>query len=100
MERLKKVIDQYGRWSELTTYMDRIEAHTSSDFSLAIENAKALLETIGKEICDSKGLEIEATASINSVLKRAFNAIGYKSSDLVTQISSALATIGQQIGDL
>ena len=27
MERLKKVIEQYGRWSELATYTDRIEAH-------------------------------------------------------------------------
>jgi hypothetical protein len=100
MERLKKIIGQYGRWSELTTYTDRIEAHTATDFSLAIENAKALLETIGKEICNAKGSEVEATASMNSVLKKAFIAIGYTSSSLVTQISSALATIGQQIGDL
>ena len=100
MERLKKIIEQYGRWSELTMYTDRIEANTSTDFSHAIENAKALLETIGKEICNSKGLELEATASINSILKNAFTVIGYKSSSLVAQISSALATIGQNIGKL
>lgn len=100
MERLKKVIEHYGRWTELTTYTDRIEAYTFSDFSHAIENAKALIETISKEICNSKGLEIEATTSINSILKRAFTAIGYKSSSLVAQISSALATIGQNIGEL
>ena len=100
MERLKKIIEQYGRWFELTTYIDRIEAHVSTDFSHAIENAKALLETIGKEICNSKGLELEATASINSILKRAFTAIGYTSSSLVAQISSALATIGQNVGEL
>ena len=100
MERLKKIIEQYGRWSELTIYTDRIEAHASTDFSHAIENAKALLETVGKEICKSKGVEIDATASINKVLKKAFVAIGYTSSDLVAQISSALATIGQQMGDL
>ena len=100
MERLKKVIEQYGRWSDLTIYTDRIEAHASTDFSHAIENAKALLETIGKEICTLKGVEIEATASINSVLKKTFIAIGYAGSSLVTQISSALATIGQNIGEL
>ena len=100
MERLKKVIEQYGRWSELTIYTERIEAHASADFSHAIENAKALLETIGKEICNLKGVELEATASINSVLKKAFTAIGYTSSSLVVQISSALATIGQNIGEL
>jgi len=100
MERLKKVIEQYGRWSELTIYTERIEAHAFADFSHAIENAKALLETIGKEICNLKGVELEATASINSVLKKAFTAIGYTSSSLVVQISSALATIGQNIGEI
>ena len=94
------VIEQYGRWPELTIYTDRIDAHISTDFSHTIENAKALLETTGKEICKSKAVEIDTTASINSVLKKAFIAIGYTSSDLVPQISSALATIGQQLGEL
>jgi hypothetical protein len=100
MERLRKVIEQYGRWSELSTYMDRIEAHVATDFSHAIENAKALLETIGKEICNSKGVELGEAPSINAVMKKAFTAIGYSSDNLVTQISTALATIGQQIGNL
>lgn len=100
MERLRKVIEQYGRWSGLTTYMDRIEAHVSTDFSHAIENAKALLETIGKEICKSKGVELGDTPSINAVMKKAFIAIGYSSDNLVTQISTSLATIGQQMGNI
>ena len=100
MERLKKVIEQYGRWSDLITYTDRIEAHAPTDFSHAVENAKALLETICKEICSSKGVELGATASINAVMKKAFAAIGYSGGNLVTQISTALATIGQQMGNL
>ena len=100
MDKLKKVIEQYGRWSALTTYTDRIEAYLISDFSQALENAKALLETIGKEICNSKSVALDGAASINSVLKKAFTAIGYSSENLVTQISSALATIGQKMGDL
>jgi len=100
MERLKKIIDEYGRWSDLSIYADRIEAHLTTDFSHAIENAKALLETIGKEICSSQGMELEGKPSINAVLKKSFMAIGYQSDDMVNQISSALATIGQQIGDL
>lgn len=100
MERLKKVIEQYGRWSELRTYTDRIEAHVSTDFSHAIENAKSLLETIAKEICKSKGIELGETASMNALMKKAFTAIGYSSNALVTQISTALANIGQQIGKL
>ena len=100
MERLKKVIEQYSRWSELTTYADRIEAHASTDFSHAIENAKALLETTGKEICNAKGVKLGTTVSINAVMKKAFTAIGYPSGNQVTQISTALATIGQQMGNL
>ena len=100
MHRLNKVIEQYGRWSGLTIYTERIEGHLESDFSQSLENAKSLIETICKEICELKGVEIEATASINHVLKKAFKAIGYPSSTSVTQISSSLITIGQQMGTL
>lgn len=100
MDKLKKVIEQHGRWSELTIYTDRIETYLASDFSQALENAKALLETIGKEICSAKSVAIDDTASVNAVLKKSFVAIGYSSENLVTQISSALATIGQKMGDL
>ena len=100
MQRLNRVIEQYGRWSDLKTYTDRIEAHVQSDFSLSLENSKSLLETICKEICSSKGVEIEATASINHVLRKAFTVIGYTNSTPITQISTALATIGQQMGEL
>ena len=100
MEKLRKIIEQYGQWSGLTIYTERIETHISTDFSQALENAKALLESISKEICTLKGIEITPNSSINNVLKKAFIAIGYTSSSLVTQISSALATIGQQMGEL
>lgn len=100
MEKLKKVIEKYGRWNDLSIYIGRIETHIESDFSHSLENAKALLETVGKEICTSKGIELAATSSINGVLKNAFSALGYSNSNLVNQISSALATIGQQVGEL
>ncbi len=100
MEKLKKVIEQYGRWSELTIYTERIEAHIESDFSHSLENAKALLETIGKEICMTKGYSLSQKSTINGVLKNAFSALGYSNSNLVSQISAALATIGQQVGEL
>jgi len=100
MERLNRIIEQYGRWTDLKDYTERIESHFHSDFSQSLENSKSLLETICKEICDSKGVEIGTTPSINQIIKKAFTAIGYPSSTPVTQISSALATIGQQIGEL
>lgn len=100
MQKLRATIDQYSRWSELNIYIDRMEAHLESDFSHSLENAKALLEAIGKEICKISEVELKADSSINGVLKKAFSAIGYTNTNLVNQISSALATIGQQVGEL
>lgn len=53
MNKLKEKISQYGKWHPLETYISRIEVHLDDDFSISIENAKALLESIGKEICKS-----------------------------------------------
>ena len=100
MEKLKKIIKQYNQWDELKIYINRIEEHIDSDFSHALENAKSLLETIGKEICKSKNIEIGTKDSIQSVIKKAFCSIGYKGNNSATQVSSALATIAQNISEL
>ncbi len=100
MEKLKQTIEQYGRWSPISEYIVRIETYIDSDFSFALGNAKELLETIGKEICDCKGIPLTATSSVNGVIKSAFSALGYTNSGLIHQVSSALATIAQQVGEL
>ncbi len=100
MNKLREVIKNYGRWTDLTTYIDRIELHIEIDFSHSLENAKALLESVGKEICKINDVELGSTPSINAVLKKAFTSLGYANSNLVNQVSSALATIGQQVGEL
>lgn len=100
MDKLKEVIKEYGRWSELLTYIERIEAHIEVDFSHSLENTKALIEAIGKEICKQNGAELNDTSSINGVMKQTFRSMGFKNDDMVRQISQSLATIGQKIGDL
>lgn len=101
MEKLRSTLALYGHWQEgLGMYVDRMEAHRESDFSLSVENAKALLESIGKEICKVKGSPIENSPSINVVLRKAFLALGYSADDMVTQMSGSLANIGQMIGNL
>jgi hypothetical protein len=100
MEKLRATIEQYGRWKVLEIYVDRMEAHLESDFSHSLENAKALLETIGKEICSVKSVELPSAPSINTVLKKAFSALGYSNDDLVNQISRSLANIGEEMGNL
>ena len=100
MDKLKDKISQYGRWAPINEYIVRIETYLENDFSISLENAKALLESIGKEICNSKGRALAPDSSVNGVLKNAFSVLGYTRSNMVVQISSALATIGQQIGEL
>lgn len=100
MEKLRATIEQYARWKELGQYIDRMEGHLESDFSVSVENAKALLESIGKEICNAKKVELSVTSSINGVLKSAFLALGYPNDNLVNQVSRSLANIGGEIGNL
>lgn len=100
MEKLRATIEQYSHWRDLGDYVDRMEAHLDVDFSLSIENAKALLESIGKEICKSKCIILGSTPSVNEVLKKSFRALGYSNENLVKIISGSLATIGHEIGTL
>lgn len=72
MDRLRKVINQYGRWTEIALYTERIEAYLATDFSLSLENAKALLETIGKEICTCKDIVLESAPNTNTILRKLF----------------------------
>lgn len=100
MDKLKKVIQEYGDWDGLSQYIDRIETFCEVDFSQALGNCKTILESVGKEICDKNGKELGKAPSVNSVLKNAFSSMGYSNATLVNQISSSLATIAQQIGNL
>ena len=100
MNKLKNVIQEYPDWSDLNIYINRIESHIEIDFSHSLENAKALLETIGKEICKKNGVELINTSSINGVLKNCFLSLGFSNASMVQQISGSLATIGQQVGNL
>lgn len=99
MDKLRTTIEQYSQWKELALYIDRIEGALVSDFSLALENAKSLLETIGKEICKVKG-EVLGTDDFHHIIKKAFSALGYSNSDMVNQISRSLSSIALQIGTL
>lgn len=100
MEKLKTLIEQHGHWKTLEEYIIRIEGFADNDFSIAVGSAKSLLETIAKEICKLKSVEITAAENIGPLLKKAFVALGYANDDLVKQIAGALANIAQQMGTL
>jgi hypothetical protein len=100
MEKLKLLIEQHGHWKGLDEYINRIEGFADDDFSVAVGSAKSLLETIAKEICKLKNIDIAETEKIGTLLKKAFTGLGYTNDDLVRQISGALANIAQQMGTL
>lgn len=100
MKKLKKVIEQYGRWSVYSMYVDRIEAHVDSDFSICVENSKSLIEGISKQICKEKGISIATDEPFNRLVKTAFSAIGYLPGEHLNVISGSLSAIAQQLGNL
>ena len=100
MERLEVVIEQFGRWSELSIFINRIKAHVDTDFSLCVENASSLLDSICKEICKEQGVEVGKNPKFKATIKKAFEAIGYSASDQLTQISTSLSSIGQNLSEL
>lgn len=100
MDRLKAIIEQHSRWQPLTEYIGRIEGFRDRDFTLCIENAKSLLESIGKEICTQKGQAYSTEDTAGKILKLAFSSMGYDNTDTIRQIAGALANVGQQMGNL
>lgn len=100
MDKLKKVIQQYGRWSEYALYAERIETHIDSDFSLCVENSKSLIEGISKQICAEKNVVLTGDESFNKLVKVAFDAIGHKRDDCMNVIGGSLSAIVHQLGNL
>ncbi len=100
MERLKAIIEQHSRWQPLGEYIERIEGYSQSDFSLCVENAKSLLESIAKEICTQKARDYSNADNPGKLLKLAFGSLGYTENDTFRQIGQSIANIGQQMGNL
>jgi len=100
MEKLRKIIEQYGRWAIYSDYVDRIEAHVLTDFSQCVENSKSLIEGISKQICLEKEVKLSGRESFNKIIKLAFDAIGYKTGEHINIISGSLSAIAQQLGIL
>ena len=100
MQKLRELINANTRWSEFIIFVDRIELSRDQDFSLAFENAKALLESVCKEICKLCGRELSAQSSMNGIVKTSFLALEFANTDIAAQISRSLANVGQIIGDL
>jgi hypothetical protein len=99
MQRLKTILKKHGNWEPYNEYIVRIEGYATTDFTLCIENSKALLEGISKEVCSKKGIALEKASSMSGCLKTAFKALGYPSTSTILQIGTAIANVGQQMGN-
>ncbi len=99
MQRLKSILTKHSNWQPYNEYIVRIEGYATTDFTLCIENSKALLEGISKEVCSKKGITLEKASSMSGCLKTAFKALGYPSSSTILQIGTAIANVGQQMGN-
>jgi hypothetical protein len=100
MQKLRELIASHNRWSAFDIFIERIELSRDHDFSQAFENAKALLESVCKEICQSCGVQLAAQSSMNGIVKSSFSALGFTNTSHTVKISGALATIGQTVGEL
>ena len=100
MERLKLVIETYPRWEPYQIYVDRINGFQKDDFSVCIENAKALLEGVSRNICDLNGATYTKDDSVTKLLKAAFESLGYSRDDPLKHIGGSIGNIGAKINDL
>lgn len=100
MDRLKAIIEQHSRWQPLVVYIHRIEGYGDNDFPLCIENAKSLLESIAKEICDKKNQAYAKEDSTGKILKLAFLSLGYGNKTIIHRIGTSISDIGHQMSTL
>jgi len=99
MQRLKSILAKHSNWEPYNEYIVRIEGFASTDFTLCVENAKALLEGISKEVCVKKGIALDKNSKMSGLLKTAFKSLGYPSTSTILQIGTAIANVGQQMGN-
>lgn len=100
MERLRLTLERFSRWKPYIEYVERIEGYQHTDFSLCVENSKALLEGVAKEICIQRKQPLAGAESVSRLLSLSFGSLGYAPTDTIRQIGTAIANIGQQMGNL
>ncbi len=100
MENLQKIIAKYPQWKFLEEYLIRIPTFLNEDFGQSVENLKALLESIGKEICIRGGTEFGKNEKFPPLMVKAVETLGFKRSDIPARFSGAFANIVTSIGFL
>ncbi|MET0072734.1 MAG: abortive infection family protein [Candidatus Thiodiazotropha lotti] len=100
MDRLRQLITQYSRWKGLEEYCIRIDGYLTSDFSIAVENTKALLESVCKTILQEKETEYGANDSIQQLMTKTVSVFDAEHSNQLKQITRGLVNISQNLAEV
>jgi len=100
MERLRQLITQYSRWKGLEEYCIRIDGYLASDFSIAVENTKALLESVCKTILHEKGAEYGANDSVQQLMTKTVSVFDSDHSAQLKQITRSLVNISHNLSEV
>ncbi len=99
MERLRTVIQSYSRWTDLEDYCSRIETYLLSNFAIAIENSKVLLESICKTILTEQN-ELFSTVndSVQKLMKATISVLNIpQHSEQVRQFGTSFVNMVQNL---
>ena len=100
MKKLKEYIQGNDRWKPLEEFVNRILAYRDIQLPLCLENTKAIIDSICKEICKSKNHEItKSTPSSQDLISNALIAMGHNL-DKSSRLLSGLISVAQSIGEL
>ncbi|MEG3973504.1 abortive infection family protein [Microcoleus sp. herbarium8] len=99
MEKLKPLIEKYGKWKGLKIYLDKIEYFLDADFGAAVGCAKSLIECICKTILDEQNHVYEKDSNVNQLVKKTCIALKIEN-DLVCQFANAMVTASQKLGEI
>ena len=100
MERLRQLIAQYSRWKGLEEYCIRIDGYLTSDLSIAVENSKALLESVCKTILHEKAVEVGGNDSMQKLMKKTVGVFDSEHSEQLKQIGNSLVNISKNLAEV
>jgi hypothetical protein len=100
MDRLRQIITQYSRWKGLEEYCIRIDGYMHTDFPIAVENSKALLESICKTILHEKQVEIDTNDSMQKLMKKAVGVFDAEHSAQLKQIGTSLVNLSKNLAEV
>ncbi|MBD2389758.1 abortive infection family protein [Aphanizomenon flos-aquae NRERC-008] len=100
MDRLKELINNYSRWTNLSNYIIRIEYQIDNDITAAIGSTKSLLESICKTILDHEKVEYDRNDNINKLAKKTIHSFNIENPDKISLFGNALVTSIHNLGEL